>query len=293
MPGAAGSLAVRPHMNAITPPRGAQGFGALSVSITGTGFGNVTANVTLTIAGSGVTGAVDQVTDQEILATFTIAADAAIVILTFSQLILSQKGEGPGHLLSGDVLEGKVPGDSLEYLTTREAFSQGLLLTRSAGGIASAASGCEEEPIIQRWMPVGASLKNVLNWIVTADPVYRWQLDGDIVNLLPLDDEPVLLRTRIDRFRLETPADIDSALNQLLAQPEVKRQANNLNISTGLKLFVRPSSKTDPKITLDCKDLTLREALNAIVRAYGRAVWSYRERSCGGQNVFSIDFIVR
>lgn len=217
---------------------------------------------------------------------------STIVILSLSQLILSQTGQSTKQLLSGDVLERKVPGDSLEYLTTRQAFSQGLLLTRVAGGIASAAWGCEEEPVTQKWMPVGVSLRNVLDLIVTADPRYRWDSEGDVINLVPKDGEPVLLSTRVMSFRLDNPTDIDSALNQLLVLPEVKRQESNLHFGTGLKLIVRPTSKDDPKITLHCENLTLREVLNAIVRAYGRAVWSYRERHCGGQNVFSIDFIV-
>jgi hypothetical protein len=217
---------------------------------------------------------------------------SSIVIVSLSQLILSQTGHSTKQLLSADVLERKVPGDSLEYLTTRQAFSRGLLLTRVAGGIASAASGCEEEPVIQKWMPVGVSLRNVLDLIITGDPGYRWDSDGDVINLFPKDGTPVLLSTRIKSFRLDSPTDIDSALNQLLGLPEVKRQESNLHIGTGLKLIVRPTSKDDPKITLHCENLTLREVLNAIVRAYGGAVWSYRERHCGAQNVFSIDFIV-
>lgn len=54
-----------------------QGFGALDVNITGTGFGNIKGDVSLIIVGSGVTGVVDEVAGQVILATFTIAADAA------------------------------------------------------------------------------------------------------------------------------------------------------------------------------------------------------------------------
>src|SRR6185312_15264550 len=118
---------------------------------------------------------------------------SAIVILTFPQLILSQKESSTEQLVPEDVLERKVPGDSLEYLTTRQAFGKGLILTRAAGGMASAATGCEEEPLIQRWMPVGESLKNVLDWIVAADPGYRWRPDGDLINLLPIKGEPVLL----------------------------------------------------------------------------------------------------
>lgn len=218
---------------------------------------------------------------------------SAIVVLSLTQLILSQTGQSGKRLVSGDVLERKVPGNSLEYLTTRDAFGQALAAAHGAGGIASVASECEEAPITQRWMPLGASLRDVLDLIVAADPGYQWTADDDVVNLLPKESIPALLETPIKRFRLSRPTDLDSALAQLLARPEVRQRESELHTSTGLKLFVGGASKNDPKIILNCKNLTLREALNAIVQAYGKAVWSYRERHCGGQKVYSIDFIAR
>jgi hypothetical protein len=75
---ASGSLQVKPQITGISPSRAPQAFGAgLSVSITGKGFGGVQGNLTLTIAGTGVTGTIDRVTPQEILATFNIADNAA------------------------------------------------------------------------------------------------------------------------------------------------------------------------------------------------------------------------
>jgi hypothetical protein len=216
-----------------------------------------------------------------------------IVILSLPQLILSQARQSTKQPLSGDILERRVPGDDLEYLTTTNAFRAALAGAGATGGIASVATGCEDDPIVQRWMPVGASLKSVLDWIVAADPGYRWGSDSGVINLLPKDSEPALLKTRISRFRLDKSTDIDSAVDQLLLLPEVKQRENELHFTTGVKLIVRPSSKNDPKITLDCENMTVLEALNAIVRAYGRAVWLYRERHCAGKTIYRVDIIVR
>jgi hypothetical protein len=216
-----------------------------------------------------------------------------IVIVLLSQPIWSQSGQKEKQSLPENVLERKVPGYSVEYLTTIKAFGQSLLLTNTAGGIASSDPNCRQEKITQTWMPLGASLKDILNLIVTYDPAYRWSIEDNVINLLPKDGEPALLKTRINSFRLDSPTTIDSAVEQLMKLPEVQKQEKELGTSTGLKLIVGLRSAKNPKIILDYRDMTLREVLNAIVRAYGWAVWSYRERQCEGRNQYLIDFIVR
>lgn len=75
-PVAAGTLQIKPHLEAMDPPRGVQGFGDLNINITGKGFGNNKNAISLTVAGTGITPVVNSATPNEILATFTIAADA-------------------------------------------------------------------------------------------------------------------------------------------------------------------------------------------------------------------------
>lgn len=58
----------------------------------------------------------------------------------------------------------------------------------------------------------------------------------------------------------------------------------------------RPGSKSDDEdqeLRVQCKNVTLRELLNAIVRAHGYAVWAYSERHCAGRSEFRLDFIAR
>lgn len=218
---------------------------------------------------------------------------SVIVIVLLSQSGWSQSGQKEKQSLPENVLERKVPGYSVGYLPTSQAFGHSLAPIRVAGGIASSDPNCGQEKITQTWMPLGASLKDILDLIVTYDPAYRWSVEGNVINLLPKDGEPALLKTRINSFRLDSPTTIDSAVEQLMKLPEVQKQEKELHTGVGLHLIVGPRSANAPKIILDCSNMTLREVLNAIVRAYGWAVWSYRERSCEGQNQYLIDFIVR
>ncbi|HXG06805.1 MAG TPA: IPT/TIG domain-containing protein [Nitrososphaera sp.] len=73
---ASATVQVKPRITRIDPPRGLIGL-EVPVNIVGTGFGNVKGNVTVQVGGTGVTPKVDAVTPREILATLTIAADAA------------------------------------------------------------------------------------------------------------------------------------------------------------------------------------------------------------------------
>jgi hypothetical protein len=78
---AGGVLVVKPNVIMITTPNGGgaravQGFGTIAVTIKGTGFGTVKNNVSVMVAGTGITAEVDSVIPTTILASFTIAANA-------------------------------------------------------------------------------------------------------------------------------------------------------------------------------------------------------------------------
>jgi hypothetical protein len=72
---ASAQVRVRPRIDGIDPPRGLIGT-TVDVNITGRGFGNSPANVSVQVGGTGVTVMVDQVTDTEILVSFSIADNA-------------------------------------------------------------------------------------------------------------------------------------------------------------------------------------------------------------------------
>lgn len=115
-PVAAGTLQVKPKITSISPSRAPQAFGSgLNITITGKGFGSAQANVTLTIAGSGVTGQIDRVTPQEILATFTVADDAAAGNHGVTVKVRNQTSNSVNFFVQ---IPTKIRRDSLDDITT-------------------------------------------------------------------------------------------------------------------------------------------------------------------------------
>jgi hypothetical protein len=139
-------------------------------------------------------------------------------------------------------------------------------------------------------MPAGSPLHQVLDAIVGTDRRYGWHIENGVVNLLPAAGEPSLLQTRLVRFRVEKSYSVFDALGRLLVLDEVKKRMEELRLKPGIALFVSGQSPHPKEFSVHCKDVTLREALNAIARAQGRAVWDYLETHCEGRNEVVIRF---
>jgi hypothetical protein len=193
-----------------------------------------------------------------------------------------------------DVLVRRVEGLDLEYVTTSQAFSKALYHSGTPGGIVKI-SNCQNDEVIQKWQPLASPLRDVLNWIVQADPPYQWSVEDGVVNVLPRVGEPGLLKTHITKFEVKDASSAEMALYKLLAMPEVKASVSDFNLNEGIKAVVIPIPLTPNKTrhTVQCSDVTLRDALNTIARLFGNAVWAYREQHCAGKDEFSIDFIVQ
>jgi hypothetical protein len=136
----------------------------------------------------------------------------------------------------------------------------------------------------------GLKLSQVLDSIAEADPRYRWVVEDGTINVLPHDDEPELLKTRIPDFRVDDVASANAALGSLLTMPEVKRAMNALGLNHGLVLLLKPSSPRPRKFSVSSKDASLREALNSIARAHGREIWDYVELHCNDRSEVVIRF---
>jgi hypothetical protein len=167
------------------------------------------------------------------------------------------------------------------------------------GGIILAAANCDEDAKYEL-NPSSASLRDVLDAITSADPSYKWTFERGVVNLVPKEDEPPLLEVRIRKFELKD-TNLHLAFDQLFKLPEVKQRQAELNIGEighelGLSSLKRPGTGPDESkegFDVSCEDITVRQALNEIVRVYGHAVWCYSERHCNGKDFVRIDFIVR
>lgn len=178
-------------------------------------------------------------------------------------------------------------------ITTTEAFSTSLLAAQTPGGIVRI-TDCEAETVTQRLTAHSSTLQDLLEGIVLADARYRWEINDGVVNLIPRDGEAPLLGTRISKLEVTDAASIYLPLSKLMSLPEVREMTAKLQLSEGTHFSVMSAALNSnaKRYSVSCENVTLREALNAIVRAHGRAVWAYREKRCDGKVEFFIDFII-
>lgn len=215
------------------------------------------------------------------------AMASVLIIVTLDQsVIMADK------LPRENVTDQQVRGSNIELVTTRESFVRSLTAARLPGGLVLERSCEVEENKLQREMQT-LPLRERLNLIVQTDPQYRWISERGAINLIPLVGEPELLNIRIREFRVANATSLNLVLEQLLALPEVQAHPVGRRVNRGIRLIIEPSSPNPEQVRLHVRDVTLREALNAIVRARGRAVWAYTEQHCNGQDTFTIDFLVQ
>ena len=216
----------------------------------------------------------------------------AFASLGFGQTSLSKHEATPTNFLDRPV------GASIDmHTTTVDAFKYALANTRVPGGIVEM-HNCQDQPEERDWNPAGLPLGEVLNSLVKSDPHYRMMANDEIVNLMPADGVPALLNTRISKFDMENVdiSNVYAAMNALLELKEVKTAINEAHLIPPQGTMVGSWLTSAPRhkyFSVHCENVTLREALNAIVHAQGRAVWVYWERRCNGQTEYDFDFAVR
>lgn len=179
-------------------------------------------------------------------------------------------------------------------VTTGEALLEVLHAQGRPGGIV-VASQCDEPPRHRR--PTGSTLRELLDSIVAADPQYRWRMEGGVVNLIPAGDVSALLKVRVVRFRAERIRTPDEALGKLFKTPEVRKALTDPAVGSrllrgGIGYYnPHPDASTGVKTFSVSRDnVTVREALNAIARAHGRAVWVFKQGGCNGNVFFEVYF---
>lgn len=177
-----------------------------------------------------------------------------------------------------------------EELTAEEAFVNTLVNAALPGGFVSK-SVCNTEAAKRSFSTADLPLVEALNLITRLDPGYRWHFEQGVVNLIPVTGEPELLRTRIREYRVDEVANARFAINQLLNLLEVRQAASRLKLKEGID-FGGLSSSRDLKLSVHCQNVTVREALNAITRAHGRAIWRYSEWHCNGEIQFAVNLRV-
>jgi hypothetical protein len=197
------------------------------------------------------------------------------------------------------ILERPVARVDEHTATITNATTAALSSAGVPGGIITV-TGCGEDASYMLTSS-GPTLGDALNSIMAAGPNYRLEVEKGVVNLVPTVGDPPLLGFRIGELKIKEAHSLFDALAQLLALPEVQKRIKELDLDQGytriglmdLKRPGNDSIEKSPNYTISCKNVTVREALNAIARAHGRGVWAYRERHCNERVEFQLQFLVR
>lgn len=134
-----------------------------------------------------------------------------------------------------------------------------------------------------------ATLRDGLDQISKAMPQYKWSLEDGVINFLPQYYSPSPLDTFIAEFKADN-VPIFQAFYQLFDMPEVKNGMASLGLhEPSVQLLFGsgdPPVKDQRRINLNLKNATLREVLNAIVKADGSKTWTLSVYSCNGDSTY-------
>jgi len=208
-----------------------------------------------------------------------------------------QSGRPRDHSAPKENIEGKLTlpfaGNPASFNSIGGAF-QTLILKSSLPGGEVITEGCGGEP--HKIVRVhGATIGEALKSIVAVEPSYGLNVKNGVIDLLPREGVPPLLNVRIREFSSGTAADMSSAGTLLFALPDVTDAAVKLGLTrnasgSGLYAVIPGLHKQARRLDIDLRDVTVRDALDAIVKTNGSGVWVYRETLCGTSKVFDLNF---
>jgi hypothetical protein len=186
-------------------------------------------------------------------------------------------------------LEKRVKTYEEQSLSTTDAFYLFLNNTGVPGGLVRTME-CKDDAKKHNIAILNDPMRQLLDALVTQDPNYKCEYANGTVNLLLVSYEPALLNIEIKEFHVENITSAQSAVSILLSTPEVKQAMEALNLKPGLTLIVEPVSLRPKSFNVECKNMTLREVLNAIAKAQGNGIWEYIEAHCEGRQEVVIRF---
>ena len=220
------------------------------------------------------------------------------IVGVFALTMSGHTNQIPQTSPSERILEQQVSGINLTNITITNAMTTLLSSIGVPGGIAIVTKCGEDDKYT--FVLSGSTLRNALDAIVAANPQYTWQVDDGLVSVSLIDGPPPMLDFHISELRLRGARTTNEAVNQLFTIPEIQKRIEALRLNygfnrIGVSELRSPNSAFSTEIqqyNLTLKNITVREALNAIARAHGKAVWEYRERNCNGKTEFQIHFLV-
>lgn len=222
-----------------------------------------------------------------------VALVALVLLGLCSSSIQGQRSHSKSKNSAGDVLSRQIEFTAITNAALAEAFALSLSDARAPGGVVKI-QGCEPIPVLRYYPAHTSTLRDTLDFIVQSEPDYDWSLNDGVFNLLPKSGEPALLQTRISKLEVKDAESIHLPLSKLMSLPEVQKSIAQLGLSQAATLLLIPISlrPDKPRYTVDCQNVTLREALNTIARVHGSVVWRYAETRCNGKTEYALDFVV-
>ena len=121
------------------------------------------------------------------------------------------------------------------------------------------------------------TVADILNAIIAQEPSYKWAEVNGVINVMPEANPNSVLDLQIAHLHVKDAdfSEIDTAIASL---PEVKRwlEQNHVteNTATVLDILIGKDGYNPRRVSLDLRDVTLREIMNRIVRLPGLHSWS-------------------
>lgn len=119
-----------------------------------------------------------------------------------------------------------------------------------------------------------ATFHDMLNGIVQSEPRYQWRESDGCIEILPVSNGVSLMDTMISSFQVKD-ASREEAIKELLNLPEVRAIAMTLNLSRRAPGNL-PARTSEEKVSLNLNGVTLRQALNRIIKQSGARFWLFR-----------------
>lgn len=221
-----------------------------------------------------------------------LALSLALSLGSLAQLARSQAPRGGPETKQEDPLARPAPNFQSPFASVSMAFQTLMLESGTPGGEVTL-EGCEGES--QRAVRLeGPTVREALEGITRADPQFRWEVKEGVIHLLPIGGVPSLLKVRIKGFDTGEATDIETAATFLFALQDVRDAAATLGLSrnaigTGPYAIIPGPHPEPPRLGLHLRDLTVADALDALVRTNKRGIWLYREIDCGRAHLFDLN----
>ncbi|HYL62898.1 MAG TPA: hypothetical protein VE077_09770 [Candidatus Methylomirabilis sp.] len=190
-------------------------------------------------------------------------------------------------------LEKKLAVDSQ---TTTSVNHVSALLRRAGvwGGIESYDTDCGS-PLEYRIPSLDGTVRDGLVQLKSQDNSLSWKVQGDGILISRHAQETSLLDAMVPDLTFYGRDPADKSTDKLLNLPAVKDQMTKLKLtlrSPELGFAQLPAHVSSvEQITL--KNLTLREALNAIAKSDRPRVWLFGQSACGGQTTVLVQWLVK